>query len=209
MNLFRRPTLSLLLLALPLLAETPTPKPTRAPGELQKPGEIRVPTGPWQKPGEIRVPTGPWQKPGEIKAPTGPWQKPGEIRTLKPTPCEVRLIAGSDVLFEFDKATLSGEAEITLKAFGERLRQMGPHPISVEGHTDGIGTAAYNQDLSEKRARAVRDWLAAGSYAPADAPIKGYGKSRPVAPNTKPDGRDDPEARQKNRRVEIRVDTCR
>jgi outer membrane protein OmpA-like peptidoglycan-associated protein len=50
--------------------------------------------------------------------------------------------------------------------------------------------------------------LAAQGYVPADTAIKGYGKLRPAAPNTFPDGRDNPEGRQKNRRVDIAINTC-
>ena len=64
----------------------------------------------------------------------------------------------------------------------------------------------YNQKLSERRAAAVRDWLVKpGDVAPARLSAKGFGPAKPVAPNAKPDGSDDPEGRQKNRRVEIRV----
>jgi hypothetical protein len=55
----------------------------------------------------------------------------------------------------------------------------------------------------------VRDWLGANGAIPASTPIKACGKRVPVAPNTTPDGRDNPEGRQKNRRVEIVFETCR
>jgi outer membrane protein OmpA-like peptidoglycan-associated protein len=83
-----------------------------------------------------------------------------------------------------------------------------PNKIAIEGHTDSIGGADYNMTLSENRARAVRDWLAAHGFIPAASAIKGYGKTRPIAPNTTPDGKDDPQGRQKNRRVEIVIATC-
>jgi outer membrane protein OmpA-like peptidoglycan-associated protein len=55
----------------------------------------------------------------------------------------------------------------------------------------------------------VKTWLVARQAVPATTPIKGHGKSRPVASNTNPDGSDNPQGRQKNRRVEIVNDTCR
>ncbi|HLK24527.1 MAG TPA: OmpA family protein, partial [Caulobacteraceae bacterium] len=82
-------------------------------------------------------------------------------------------------------------------------------PERVEGHTDAIGSDAYNMTLSEARARTVRDWLSARGAIPAATPIKGYGKRDPIAPNTRPDGSDDPEGRQKNRRVDILFSTCK
>jgi outer membrane protein OmpA-like peptidoglycan-associated protein len=54
----------------------------------------------------------------------------------------------------------------------------------------------------------VRDWLATNNFIPADSEIKGYGKKRPVASNTPPDGKDDPLGRQKNPRVKIAVNIC-
>ncbi len=62
--------------------------------------------------------------------------------------------------------------------------------------------------LSEARAAAVRDWLAARHIVPAATPIKGYGKTMPIAPNTTSDGKDDPVGRQKNRRVEVVLEAC-
>jgi outer membrane protein OmpA-like peptidoglycan-associated protein len=76
----------------------------------------------------------------------------------------------------------------------------------VEGHTDAKGTDAYNDRLSQRRARSVRDWLVReAGVAPTRIGTLGFGERRPVAPNERPDGSDDPEGRQRNRRVEILV----
>jgi outer membrane protein OmpA-like peptidoglycan-associated protein len=190
-----------------------TPRPG---GTIQTPGEVRAPAGPWQQPGEVRAPTGPWQKPGEIRAPTGPWQKPGEIQVPKgiqavrsnATACERRVAVVADALFDFDKSSLRNDAVETLAALGPEIAKSGKHPMVVEGHTDAIGTDAYNQRLSEQRALAVRDWLARQGFIPAGTATRGFGKTRPVAPNQTADGRDDPEGRQKNRRVELAINTC-
>jgi outer membrane protein OmpA-like peptidoglycan-associated protein len=76
--------------------------------------------------------------------------------------------------------------------------------VRIEGHTDAKGSDAYNQKLSERRAQSVRQWLVQkeGVDGSKMAP-QGFGARKPVAPNNKPDGSDDPEGRQKNRRVEI------
>ena len=165
--------------------------------------EVQPPHGNWQKPGEIQQPKGPWQKPGEIQVPKG-------IQAIhtQEDKCARRFLVRADALFEFDKATLNPDAEETLKALVPLLAKAGKHPAKVEGHTDGKGTDAYNQALSEKRAVTVRDWLAAHGALPAATPTKGWGKRQPVAPNAKPDGSDDPAGRQKNRRVEVVVDLC-
>ena len=199
------------------------PGPIQQPGEIQKPGEIEQPTGPWlkpgpiQQPGEIQKPTGPWLQPAEIQKPTGPWLKPGVIQVphgieavkTTDTGCENRLSVLADALFDFDKSNLRSDAEATLKAALPEIAKATGKPARVEGHTDGKGGDAYNIKLSEARGRTVRDWLAANSAIPAATPIKGYGKRMPIAPNTTPDGRDDPEGRQKNRRVEIVFETCK
>ena len=114
----------------------------------------------------------------------------------------------ADALFEFDKANLNPAATETLAALGPEIEKTGAKPIAVEGHTDALGSDAYNQKLSEARAKSVRDWLAEHQFVPATLAIKGYGKTRPVAANQKPDGSDDPEGRQKNRRVEVVVSAC-
>ena len=178
--------------------------PAFAQRDLQKPGEIQAPKGTWQKPGEFQVPKGTWQKPGEIQVPRG-------IQAIKSETeqCRRRLSVVADALFEFNQATLTSRAEETLNALPPMLPQASRHPMSIEGHTDSIGSADYNQKLSEQRAQAVKTWLVARQAVPAATPIKGYGKGRPVASNTNPDGSDNPEGRQRNRRVEIVIDTCR
>ena len=166
--------------------------------------EIQKPKDKWQTPGEIQKPRDTWQQPGEIQVPKGIQA----IRTEE-AKCTKRFLVGADALFEFDKATLTPDAEETLKALALLLIEAPKHPATVEGHTDAKGTDAYNQTLSEKRAQTVKDWLAARGVVAITAPIKGWGEQRPVAPNTKPDGSDDPEGRQKNRRVEVVLDLCK
>jgi len=75
---------------------------------------------------------------------------------------------------------------------------------TIGGHTDGKGGKEYNQKLSERRANSVKTWLL-GHGASNEMKTQGFGDTKPVAPNTKPDGSDDPDGRQKNRRVEITI----
>jgi outer membrane protein OmpA-like peptidoglycan-associated protein len=172
-------------------------------GAIQRPGEIQQPKGTWQKPGEIQQPKGTWQKPGEIQVPQG-------IQAIKTqaSSCEQRLSTVADALFEFNQSALSPAAGETLAALGPLIAKQGEHPLVIEGHTDSIGSDSYNQRLSERRAEAVKSWLVAHRFVPAATPAKGYGKNRPVAPNTNPDGSDNPAGRQQNRRVEVVVKTC-
>jgi len=171
---------------------------------IQAPGQIQQPKGSWQVPGEIQKPSGPWLKPGPIQVPKGIQA----IKTTAPSRCERRLSVGADALFDFNKSDLNADAEKTLDVLGPMIRKLGSHKAIVEGHTDSIGSAAYNQELSEKRATTVKNWLVAHNDLPATTPIKGYGKTRPIAPNTNPDGSDNPRGRQRNRRVDVLVDTC-
>uniref|UniRef100_UPI00289D515D OmpA family protein n=3 Tax=Brevundimonas TaxID=41275 RepID=UPI00289D515D len=109
----------------------------------------------------------------------------------------------ADVLFDFDKATIRPDAEPALARAAELLKSYPRAQVSIGGHTDAKGDDAYNEGLSLRRARAVADRL----QGPAGRSLKaeGFGERRPVAPNVKPDGADDPAGRQKNRRVEIRI----
>ena len=155
------------------------------------------------KPKEWNPKIGEIQKPGEIQQPKG-------IQAIKveDAQCARRFTVGADVLFAFDKWTLTPDATETLTALGPLLQKEGRHPARIEGHTDAIGSDEYNQRLSTQRARTVQEWLVAHTYLPSSTAIQGYGKKRPVAPNTHPDGSDDPAGRQKNRRVEVVIDTC-
>lgn len=119
---------------------------------------------------------------------------------------EISLEIGADVLFDFDKAAIKKEAEKVLAAVAALIVRYQGKTVSLAGHTDGKGTDNYNDKLSLRRANSVRDWLVKhGKVSSRFLSTSGYGKRRPIVPNTKPDGSDDPEGRQKNRRVEIKI----
>src|SRR5690349_10708419 len=123
------------------------------------------------------------------------------------TKCEERLRVGSDFLFDFDRAELRSEAEPALEELARRIVRAN-NAVMIEGHTDAKGTDSYNQGLSERRAVAVRLALAGRGLAPEKLNIRGFGKTQPVVPNQHADGSDDPEGRQRNRRVEVVINTC-
>jgi len=109
-----------------------------------------------------------------------------------------------DVLFEFGKANLTGEARAKVGGISEVLNnQAKGRRVSVEGHTDSIGSDAYNQKLSERRAENVASALESGGVSAERVTAKGYGKRYPVAPNSSPEGTDNPAGPAKNRRVEV------
>ena len=105
----------------------------------------------------------------------------------------------SDVLFETDKFALRPVARERLaKIAGIVLANPDLHLIA-EGHTDSVGTEAYNQQLSEQRAGSVRDYLVGQGIPSASVTSHGFGKTQPVASN------DNAKGRQQNRRVELVV----
>jgi outer membrane protein OmpA-like peptidoglycan-associated protein len=122
----------------------------------------------------------------------------------KTTETEIRIELASDVLFDFDKADLLPKAIPELEKVATVLKSYPNAACSIEGHTDNKGLKDYNQKLSERRADSVKAWLLAHGVW-SSMTIRGWGATKPVARNAFPDGRDDPDGRQKNRRVEIVV----
>jgi len=130
----------------------------------------------------------------------------GRVESLqvKQTATETRIELPADILFDFDKADIRATAAATLKQVGDIVREHAKGIVRIEGHTDSKGAPAYNQKLSERRAQSVQKWLAEREgLAKVKFATKGFAATKPAAPNAKPDGSDDPEGRQKNRRVEI------
>lgn len=112
----------------------------------------------------------------------------------------------ADALFEFDKADLTPAAEAELNKAAELIRRSPAGPIAVIGHTDAKGDDAYNQTLSEARAKTVADWFGGQvGVRQRTFQVSGKGETAPIAPNARPDGSDDAAGRAKNRRVEVVV----
>jgi OOP family OmpA-OmpF porin len=102
--------------------------------------------------------------------------------------------------FDFDRAELKPSGRDVLEGAVKTLRDNPSLHVVVEGHTDSVGSDAYNQRLSERRAKAVRDYLVRQGIDASRITTRGYGKSRPVASN------DTAEGRAQNRRAEIVAD---
>ena len=105
----------------------------------------------------------------------------------------------SDVLFDFNKSDLKPGAREKLARIAGIIQSHPRLKMSIEGHTDSIGSDAYNQQLSERRAASVQSFLSGQGAASAIVGTAGFGESRPVATNGTPEGR------QQNRRVELVV----
>jgi outer membrane protein OmpA-like peptidoglycan-associated protein len=130
----------------------------------------------------------------------------GKVQDLKvkETDQEIRIELAADVLFDFDKADLRPAAQQTLHQAADIIREKAKGAVRIEGHTDSKGNDAYNQKLSERRAASVKTWFTVKEgLGKVQFATQGFGAKKPVASNTKPDGSDDPDGRQKNRRVEI------
>jgi len=116
----------------------------------------------------------------------------------------VRISLLGDVLFDFDQAVIRADAKPVLQKVAELIQRSGIPHVTIYGHTDAKGTTIHNKELSTRRADAVKSYLIATFTIAADQlQTEGRGASQPVAPNTNPDGSDNPEGRQRNRRVEI------
>jgi outer membrane protein OmpA-like peptidoglycan-associated protein len=112
-----------------------------------------------------------------------------------------------DVLFEFGKADLTGDARAKIHTISDVLNnQAQGRRVSVEGHTDSIGSEATNQRLSEHRAESVVTALENGGVSPQRITAKGFGERYPIAPNSNSNGTDNPAGRAKNRRVEVIIE---
>lgn len=119
----------------------------------------------------------------------------------------LRLNLSGDVLFDYDKAALKPAAEDALQKVAVVLSLFPESMVRVEGYTDAKGGKSVNLPLSRDRATAVKDWLVKnGGIASSRISAEGFGEENPVAPNSLPNGNDDPVGRAKNRRVSIVVD---
>ncbi len=107
------------------------------------------------------------------------------------------LVTLGDVLFAFNKADLTPQAGPRLDKLAAFLKQFPQRKLLVEGYTDAVGSDAYNMELSERRAEAIREALIARGVDTTRVVTKGYGKAYPVADNGSADGR------AMNRRVEV------
>jgi outer membrane protein OmpA-like peptidoglycan-associated protein len=121
-----------------------------------------------------------------------------------PSPAQPRADSCAGVIrlrgvnFDFDRAEIRPASRPILDQAAARLRECGGERLQVEGHTDSIGADAYNQDLSDRRARAVRDYLVSKGVNGGRITARGFGESKPISTN------DTPEGRFLNRRVEVR-----
>ena len=143
----------------------------------------------------VVIPLGP--APVAAVAPPPPAPAPTPAPPPAPAPITIDL---NGVNFDFDKSTLRPDALAILGEATEILKRYPDLRVEVAGHTDSVGTAAYNQGLSERRAKAVYDYLTSnGIDSSRLAGPVGYGLTRPIDTNETKEGR------ARNRRTELNV----
>ncbi|MDD2728997.1 TolC family outer membrane protein [Malikia sp.] len=124
-----------------------------------------------------------------------PVSQPAQISRTAPT----RVTFLADALFDFDKAVLKPAGQSQLNNMIGQIKGLDIEIIIVIGHTDSIGTDAYNQKLSERRANAVKTYLVNQGISAGKVSAEGRGKSTPLVSNSTAEGR------AKNRRIEMRI----
>jgi OOP family OmpA-OmpF porin len=155
--------------------EKPAPQPAPAPVPAPKP-----PPPPEPKP----------------RAPEPEKPKP---EPEKPKPVAEKVTFAADVLFDFDKAVIKPEGKSKLDDLANKVRGINLEVIIAIGHADSIGSDAYNQRLSVRRAESVKAYMVSKGLEPNRVYTEGKGEKQPVANNRTADGR------AKNRRTEIEV----
>jgi outer membrane protein OmpA-like peptidoglycan-associated protein len=121
------------------------------------------------------------------------------VEVTRPSEGEIQVRLTSDILFDTNSADLRSASRTTLRDLATNFASYPDNLISVEGHTDSVGTNAYNQGLSERRASSVADYLIDNGVAASKITVYGFGEERPKSTN------DSAEGRQLNRRVEIHI----
>ena len=156
--------------------EPAKPEPTPAPPPAPKPAPPPPP------------------KPAPAPAPEKPKPAPE-----KPKPVAEKVTFAADVLFDFDKSVIKPEGRSKLDDIANKVKGVNLEVVIAIGHADSIGSDAYNQRLSVRRAESVKAYMVSKGIEPNRVYTEGKGEKQPVASNKTKDGR------AKNRRVEIEV----
>jgi OOP family OmpA-OmpF porin len=144
----------------------------------------------------------PAPKPAPAPAPTPAPVPTPEVKPTpapKPKPVAEKVTFAADVLFDFDKSVVKPDGKSKLDDLAGKIRGINLEVVIAIGHADSIGSDAYNQKLSVRRAESVKAYLVSKGIEPNRVYTEGKGEKQPVADNKTKEGR------AKNRRVEIEV----
>ena len=136
--------------------------------------------------------------PAPVAAPAAPAARPAPAPAPQP-PAATKVTYAADAFFDFDKSVLKAEGKAKLDDLVGKVKGINLEVIIAVGHTDSVGTDAYNQRLSVRRAEAVKAYLVSKGIEKNRVYTEGKGEKQPVADNRTAEGR------AKNRRVEIEV----
>ncbi|GAC1410391.1 MAG: OmpA family protein [Burkholderiaceae bacterium] len=156
-------------------------------------------TGYWTPADAVPGCDGEIAKPAPPVAAAAPTPPPPPPAPPPPAPVSEKVTFAADAFFDFDKSVLKPDGKAKLDDLASKLQGMNLEVIIAVGHTDSIGTDAYNQKLSVRRAEAVKGYLVSKGIEANRVYTEGKGKKQPVADNKTAAGR------AKNRRVEIEV----
>lgn len=133
-----------------------------------------------------------------VKAVEAPAPAPAPVAPA-PVPVASKVTFAADAFFDFDKSVLKPEGKAKLDDLASKVQGINLEVIVAVGHTDSVGSDAYNQKLSERRAQAVKAYLESKGIDKSRVYTEGKGEAQPVADNKTREGR------AQNRRVEIEV----
>jgi OOP family OmpA-OmpF porin len=136
---------------------------------------------------------------GAVAAPVAAQAAPAPAPAPKPAPAAAKVTYAADAFFDFDKSVLKPAGKAKLDDLVGKVKGINLEVIIAVGHTDSIGTDAYNQKLSVRRAESVKAYLVSKGIEKNRIYTEGKGEKQPVADNKTKEGR------AKNRRVEIEV----
>ncbi len=123
--------------------------------------------------------------------------KPVEAPKPAPQPVKVAITIQAEALFDSDKSVLKPDGKKSIDDAIGKMKSVNVEMVIATGHTDSVGTDAYNQKLSERRATTVKEYMVSQGITAAKVTTLGKGETQPVASNKTADGR------AKNRRVDI------
>ena len=135
--------------------------------------------------------------PAEPAAPAAPAAPTPPAAPAAPSSVKQAITIQAEALFDFDKSVLKPAGKKSIDDAIAKMQQIDVQMVIATGHTDSVGTDAYNQKLSERRANSVKEYMVSKGVAAAKITTLGKGETQPVATNKTAEGR------AKNRRVDI------